>query len=94
MARILLFIFLAFLCWLAIRVLGGSRKRDDAPGDAPQPDAAPLPKSVERVTQCAWCGVHVPRGEVVSLPDGRVYCSEAHRETARQSAAPVDRPRT
>ncbi len=91
MARILFFIFLAFLCWLAIRVIGGSRKRDDAPV---QPDVAPAAKSVEVVTQCAWCGVHVPRGEVVSLPDGRVYCCDGHRDAARQAATPIDRSRT
>ena len=86
MLRILFFVFLAFLFWLAIRVLAGSRKRDAARDPAPPPV-----KAVEAITQCAWCGVHVPQGEAVTLPDGRVYCGDTHRDAALKSAAPVDR---
>jgi hypothetical protein len=92
MPRILFFVFLAFLFWLAIRLLGTSRKRrDDAGADAPPAEAEP--RSVETVAQCAWCGVHVPHGAAVALPDGRVYCGDAHRDAAGQVAA-VDRTRS
>ena len=39
MARILFFVFLAFLVWLAVRVLGGSRRRPEsvAPDEAVPP---------------------------------------------------------
>ncbi len=95
MFRILLFVFIAFLCWLAIRMLGGSRKRGDPPRQDPSRDAAPpAARRVETVTQCAWCGVHVPPTEAVTLPDGRVYCSDAHRDAARQVATPSDKSRT
>lgn len=88
MPRILFFVFLAFLVWLAVRVLGGNRKRDD--GEAPASTRSSLPAS-EPIRQCAWCGVHVPVGQAVTLPDGRLYCSESHREAA--VAASADRPR-
>lgn len=92
MARILFFLFLAFLVWLAVRMLGGSRKGIDRPQVDAQGSAAP-PPGIETVTQCAWCGVHVPHAEAVTLPDGRVYCSEAHRDAARQVVASSDRGR-
>ena len=90
MGRILFFVFLVFVVWLAVRVLGGSRKRAaDAPAEPP-----PAARSIESVTQCAWCGVHVPQASALSLPDGRIYCSEAHREAARAAASTADRSRS
>ena len=88
MGRILFFVFLAFLVWLAVRTLGGSRKNRDA--DRPA-EAAPSERRVETVRQCAWCGVHVPTGEALSLPDGRIYCGAAHRDAALQVAGPDQR---
>ena len=90
MPRILFFVFLAFLFWLAIRVLGGSRKRDDSTKQTPPSE----PKAVEAITQCAWCGVHVPSREVVSLPDGRVYCSTVHRDAALAAVTHDERGRS
>ena len=90
MTRILFFIAVAFVFWLVIRMLGASRKGDDG-APPPAEDQAPPRSGIEAITQCAWCGVHVPRGEAVTLPDGRVYCSVGHRDAAREVAAPVDR---
>lgn len=85
MARILFFVFLAFLVWLAVCVLGGSRKPR---GPVASPDPLPAERRVETIQQCAWCGVHVPIGQAVSLPDGRLYCSVPHRDAALQVAGP------
>jgi len=87
MSRILFFVFLAFLVWFAVRMLGGSRKKRDVP----PAEAAPAERRVETIRQCAWCGVHVPAGEATALPDGRLYCGPAHREAARQVAGPDGR---
>ena len=87
MGRILFFIFLAFLVWLVIRVLGASRARRDAM----PPAAAPAARQVEAIQQCAWCGVHVPATQALTLPDGRVYCGEAHRDAARRVPEASDR---
>lgn len=91
MPRLLLFVFIVLIVWLAVRMLGASRKQRDRDGAA-EPTAEP--KGIETIRQCAWCGVHVPDGEAVSLPDGRLYCSEAHRDAAGRIVAPADRSRS
>ena len=94
MARILFFVFLAFLVWLVVRMAGAQRTRGS--GRAPVADATRDPESRsasamhEPVTQCAWCGAHVPVGTALALPDGRVYCSGMHREQARLAMARSD----
>ena len=93
MPRILFFLFLIFLAWLAVRVIGGNRRRDDEPPRATPPPVPP-PPAIEPITQCAWCGVHVPNVSALSLPDGRIYCSDAHREQARAATTPSDRDRS
>ncbi len=89
MPRILLFVLLVFLVWLAVRWLGGLRKpgaRDaDAMRDASRRAGPQPPQEIETMRQCAWCGAHVPEGDAVSLPDGRIYCSVSHRDTARDT---------
>lgn len=92
MPRILFFVFLAFVIWLAVRVLGGNRKRGDEGGAFASTAASPTAVAAsEPIRQCSWCGVHVPIGQAVTLPDGRLYCSEAHRAAAL--AASTDRSR-
>lgn len=39
-------------------------------------------KGAEDMVQCAYCGVHLPRGESVAK-DGNHYCSIAHRDVQR-----------
>jgi uncharacterized protein len=90
MPRLLFFVFLAFLAWLAVRVLGSGRKRDDERGRDGRAAAPPPLAASEPIRQCAWCGVHVPIGQAVALPDGRLYCGEPHRAAA---AASTDRSR-
>ena len=86
MARILLLVIVAILVWWAFRLMRNRQPGDDG-GSRVQPPAA---RALEPISQCAWCGVHVPAGSAASLPDGRIYCSEAHRDQARL-AAPSDR---
>ena len=86
MPRILFLVFIAFLVWLAVRVLRGrtdvaERQRDERP--APTASEA----IAEPILQCAWCGVHVPIGHALTLPDGRLYCSAAHRDAASAASA-------
>jgi hypothetical protein len=88
MARILFFIFLAFLVWLAVRLLGaGRQRRDGKPDDESPAVKAPSTNPVEAVAQCAWCGVHVPTGTALALPDGRIYCGPAHRDAALEASS-------
>ncbi len=83
MPRILFFVFIAFVVWTVVRMLGTARKRSDRASSAPP--AAPA--IAEPIVQCAWCGVHVPAGQLVALPDGRRYCGDAHRDAARAASA-------
>lgn len=87
MPRLLFFVLLVFLVWLGVRWLGSQRK--PGPRSAAGPGGAgPQPKpEIEAMYQCAWCGAHVPAGDAVALPDGRKYCSAAHRDAARDLAA-------
>jgi hypothetical protein len=32
------------------------------------------------MVECAVCGVHLPRGEALPAPDGRLYCCDEHRK--------------
>lgn len=79
MSRILFFVFLAFLAWLLIRVLGGQRK---GPADASSAKVEVPPRPIESMTQCAWCGAHLPASSAIAITDGRTYCSDAHRDAA------------
>ena len=87
MPRILLFVLLVFLVWLAVRWLGSLRKPGARDTDASERAGSPATQEIETMRQCAWCGAHVPEGEALSLPDGRVYCGAAHREAARDTVA-------
>ncbi|MGI9027030.1 MAG: PP0621 family protein [Burkholderiaceae bacterium] len=90
MPRILFFVFLVFLVWLAVRWLGSLRKPGAHDTDASARAESPATQEIETMRQCAWCGAHVPAGDAVSLPDGRVYCGDAHREAARDTVAPSE----
>ena len=86
MPRILLFVLVVFLVWLAVRWLGGLRKPGPPDADATRPASQAAQQEIETMRQCAWCGAHVPAGDAVSLADGRVYCSVAHREAGQHAA--------
>ena len=86
MPRILFFVLVVFLVWLAVRWLGGLRKPAAREADAEHAANEKSQKTIQTMRQCAWCGAHVPEGDAVPLPDGRVYCSDAHRDVARDAA--------
>lgn len=72
---VLLILAVLALFWLLRRAFAG-RKSADRPG----PEAA-----VPELVACAYCGVHLPRGEALDR-DGAVapasepfYCCEEHR---------------
>ncbi len=92
MGRVLVFVVLAFVAWLFVRFVVGGRGRGDAPAEAATAVAdRPSTEAIATIAQCAWCGVHVPSLDARALPDGRLYCGDAHREAARSSAASDER---
>lgn len=77
MSKILILVFVALVVlWLLL----GRRRGDSRPGE-PQADkpAAKPPLKPQAMLACAHCGVHLPQSDVLAGPDGRPYCSDAHR---------------
>lgn len=75
---ILKYLLLALaVVWLfyspAVRGLRQSGKTPRQPGGPANPS-----QDVERMIQCAHCGVHLPHGEAFTNPQGQVFCSAAH----------------
>jgi uncharacterized protein len=70
---------LAFLVLLVVAyLLLTKRKRPTSAGEDSAARGS-TDKSPEKMVRCAYCGVHVPASESVSLEDGRHYCGEEHR---------------
>ena len=76
MTRLLFWLALIFLVIAAIR--SKLRKMSGPPqGGQPQQPRAAEPQQIEKMLQCAHCGVHVPASENVPA-NGLDYCSAAH----------------
>lgn len=85
MKWLLWLLFLAGAIWLlrGARVRAGSQAKaakNAAPGEGPAAASKPRPRGSREIVPCSLCGVHLPRDEAVTGPDGRsLFCSEAHR---------------
>lgn len=68
---------LKFLLVIAVVVLVlWALRRPSLP---PPPRRPGPPPQLEPMVRCSHCGVHLPRSEAVTGPDGHLYCSPAHR---------------
>lgn len=65
----------AYLVWRA------QRTRTLGPGRPPA--AGSRPGQPQDMVRCPVCQVHVPRGDAVPDPQGRLYCCPEHRDSAR-----------
>ncbi len=74
MSRILFFLLLAAVAWIWF-------VRKPRKSGATRPEAARA--SVERIVQCAHCGLRVPEGEALGAGDDH-YCCEEHRDAHRR----------
>jgi uncharacterized protein len=64
------------IIWL-IRASGRREARDAERSAArPPPTAAALPQDM---VECPVCHVHLPRGEALPGPDGKLFCCAEHR---------------
>ena len=63
-------LLIAYLWWRSSRL-----PRDHKPPGAGSGPAA----SPQDMVRCPVCSVHLPRGEALPGPDGRLYCSQEHR---------------
>ena len=68
-----------YLLWLGlIAVIWWVWSKRQAVARRPGEEQRPAP-AVEKMVRCAQCGVYLPESDGVAA-DGRVYCSEAHRQ--------------
>ena len=47
-----------------------------------KPAPKPAPARQQEMVQCPVCLVHLPRGDALPGPDGRLYCCAEHRGRA------------
>ena len=99
MGKVLTWVLIAALAWLAWRLVVISRRRAGRAGSG-EPEsrktASPGDKAEqivepERILQCARCGLHLPASEG-RFASGRFYCSEAHRDAGAAPAGTAARP--
>jgi uncharacterized protein len=72
MGRILFFLLLAAVVYLALRSMRG---RGTGGAASARNRRSPEPQAI---VSCAKCGLHVPREEALTLGD-RYFCCEEHR---------------
>jgi uncharacterized protein len=96
MGKMLTWVVVVGLVWMAWRLLVISRRRSQRQSEAGKPegaaggagestpDEAARLDSPERMMQCAVCGVHMPASEA-RFAGGKVYCSDAHRSVGQSS---------
>lgn len=106
MGKVLVWVVIALVAWVAWRLFVVSQRRSQRARDAaaqgtpgtggggdadPDGRGARRPGAPELMMQCAVCGVHLP-GSEARFAGGRVYCSDAHRDQATAGAAPERAP--
>lgn len=72
MSKLLLFVLVLVGVYLVRRAM--SKSTTQSQGQTP-----PRGPQVERMVECAQCGVHIPEGEALQ-EGGQSYCCEAHRQ--------------
>lgn len=71
---------LIYVMWKRQRAQERADRRDDPrpPGGNPAADGG-QPQSMVR---CSVCDLHLPRADAITDPQGRLFCSVAHRDEA------------
>ena len=79
MKYLVLFAILAvvYLLWRSQQRRAQAASRPPPAPPAPADSALP-----QDMVSCPVCAVHLPRGEAVADPQGRLYCSPEHRAGA------------
>ena len=77
--------YLILFAVLAVVYLLWRSQQRRAQAASQPPPAPPSPAdsaSPQDMVSCPVCAVHLPRGEAVADPQGRLYCSPEHRAGA------------
>ncbi len=92
MGKLLSWVALIALVWLAFRLIAISQRRrqraqaDPGPADAAAAGSRKAPAagvSGELIVPCTHCGVFLPASDALREED-RAYCSRAHRDADRE----------
>ena len=91
MGKVLNWVLIAALAWLAWRLVVISRRRSGRAGSSSGASETSGKKTEqieepERILQCARCGIHLPATEG-QFAGGRFFCSEAHRDAGAAGSA-------
>jgi uncharacterized protein len=70
---------IAALLWFRYKA-GAEARRARASSSA---QSSPERPQVQRMVQCANCGIHLPSGEAFLDTQGEAYCSHAHRDAGK-----------
>lgn len=86
MGKLLSWVVLIAVAYLALRFLALSQRRRErsaaAPPETPGESGGQRQVGSEMMVRCAHCGVHLPASEAIH--DGeRTYCDRAHRDADR-----------
>ena len=65
--------------WLVRSRAAAKRVAPSAPPQALRGQPAKRPSGPQTIVACTHCQIHLPLDETFMGPDGRPYCSEAHR---------------
>ena len=66
-------LLIAYMWWRSSRLSSSDEERKPRPGKTPPPGEP------QDMVSCPVCSVHLPRGEALPGPDGKLYCSAEHR---------------
>lgn len=79
MRNLILFVLVLVGIWWVRRALANKRARGGGAGRSARTEGGgKSARGMERMIECAHCGVHVPESEGLSEA-GRFYCCDAHR---------------
>ncbi len=84
MGKLLLWVALVALGWLALKLVAASQRRRQAGRRVPPAGGGGAPGELasEMMVQCAHCGEYLPASD--ALADGdRHFCNRAHRDAER-----------
>jgi uncharacterized protein len=85
MGKLLFWVVLVALAWMAYRLFVISQRRREAAERRAQ-DAAGAPRPEERMVRCSHCGVFLPSSDALIEGD-RAWCDRAHRQADRSGQA-------
>lgn len=73
------FVLVFAVVFIAIWIWRRNRREEmqSRPPDTRKPPAAGAPQAMVR---CARCGLHLPAADALIAPDGKTYCTPAHRQ--------------